>query len=634
MSELAQLAELAESAENDLMYAAIFSPDYGEREDVPTIMLPDAFTAENVNVLLRKGAIERAKMKLPEFIESAYVDGTGTLTATNGSKTLTATSGAGAWGSGANHKPYWTGRTITITDGGVPANYTISSVNDDGSEITLSANYTGTGGAGLAYSIGTAGTKVQTPDGNPILHHHRLVQRASGSELEWVLAYTKAHVYLWSTVWSAWMLKFTCASDCERWETAELSEKVISTNNVDKIQIWGATTTNAFAVADSSSGLDTGGSVYVIAAKHIVEYEGYIIVGHITLNSSVVEQEAIYWCSKDDETDWDQTGSGDCGMAYVRGGGGITGFGKYAGEVVIGKEERMFRLWLVLHSSVFNIEDLIVDVGCRSADSMINGKDGQLYWLSDDYQIRVLPGGESVSTAMDSTFQTINPELESLIKSTFINEYGLLLWSLPIGADATANNKVIWFDPLRGRWGEIDSAIASFGQWRRQQIYTWGTLPYTQWSLWAWESWSEVENVVGYAIDLGSDYSGYSYALHSSELDDSSSYTGYFVLSTDLLEKVIAKRYGLTLMQYKRIHTMQLYFYSENAGTCSVSVKRDNETDWQSVGSVNLVDADRDIAIVDLAADIRLRHSLIKISGANRFRFLGIIFGFLPDGSN
>lgn len=41
-----------------------------------------------------------------------------------------------------------------------------------------------------------SGDKVQTLDGNPIIHYHRIVKRATG--IEYLLAFTKAHVYHWN----------------------------------------------------------------------------------------------------------------------------------------------------------------------------------------------------------------------------------------------------------------------------------------------------------------------------------------------------------------------------------------------------------------------------------------------------
>ena len=49
--------------------------------------------------------------------------------------------------------------------------------------------------------------KVQTPDGNPIIHYHRIVKRATG--IEYLLAFTKAHIYHWNPANKEFDLKWT-----------------------------------------------------------------------------------------------------------------------------------------------------------------------------------------------------------------------------------------------------------------------------------------------------------------------------------------------------------------------------------------------------------------------------------------
>jgi len=128
----------------------------------------------------------------------------------------------------------------------------------------------------------------------------------------------------------------------------------------------------------------------------------------------------------------------------------------------------------------------------------------------------------------------------------------------------------------------------------------------------------------GTLINICSDYSGYTYKLMRSETDDGETYTAYFVISTDL-----ANKQGLSF--YKRILDMDLYFNNEDSGTATISVKRDNETSWVSLGSVSLA-GDDDIIIKHLAVDVRAKHFLFKISASNHFEFLGVLFQFIPIG--
>ncbi|HUV85032.1 MAG TPA: hypothetical protein VMV86_04935 [Methanosarcinales archaeon] len=98
-----------------------------------------------------------------------------------------------------------------------------------------------------------AGAKVQTPDANPIIHYHRFVKRSTGTE--YLLAFTKAHIYHWNPDDLTLDLKFTCSADCDNWETVSYNDNVIATNNVDKVLVWD--TTGLFvALDDETNGIE------------------------------------------------------------------------------------------------------------------------------------------------------------------------------------------------------------------------------------------------------------------------------------------------------------------------------------------------------------------------------------------
>ena len=638
MANFAQLAQMAEAVEGEMMYAGIFTPDAGVREDMPSISLPEAFTAESVNCLLRYGQIQRMPMRLKDLVEAAFT--AGTVTVTSGSKTVTLSNTG--WASAATHLPHWAGRDITITDSGSTARtYAIASVTYGAANsiITLAENYAGASEAGLAYSIGTVGTKVATPDDNPIIHYHRFIRLEGGSEIERLFVFTKANAYLWDTVWSAFVLKFTCGSDCTLWDTDEINNQLAATNGVDKVQVWGATTNALFAPLCDTGGLEIETGVFITAAKYLAEYQGYLLVGYITHGVSGVLAEDIYWCSYGDETDWDTGGTGDAGGVRVSGGGVLRGFGKYGTDLIVAKARKMARMWPVTSSDVFNIAE-ISPKGCIAPHSMVNDGDGRFYWLADDYTIRRFPEGKPVSDALARTLLNLNPSLQANVEATYIDTYGQVWFSVPHTGEAAGNNKIIWFDTATGRMGSIDLAVASFGRWKRQTTYTYDTLEqilgispadYADWG----EAWGEYDislHIAGFPLDIAADYSGYSYDLHCTGTDDGNAYTTYFVLSTDLLEKLIAKRYGVSIRTFKRIFNMQLYVRGEAEGTAAIYVKRDNESGWQAVNTAVSLESTADIAVVNVPCDVRARHFLIKVSAANAIRFIGIIFGFIQDG--
>lgn len=151
----------------------------------------------------------------------------------------------------------------------------------------------------------------------------------------------------------------------------------------------------------------------------------------------------------------------------------------------------------------------------------------------------------------------------------------------------------------------VNSEGTAYSAWRSFQTSATGTIP------------------TGTRIFICSDYSAYTYKLMRAETDDGATYIGYFVVSTDLTNKQ-------GLAWYKRILDLHLYVKSQESGTLTIEVKRDNEASWQSVGSVSLVGTES-ILVQHLAPDIRGKVFEFKISAANAFSFLGMLFEYLPE---
>jgi len=132
-----------------------------------------------------------------------------------------------------------------------------------------------------------ASAKTQTPDTYPIIHYHRFVKRATG--VEYILAFTKAHIYYWNPSTKAFDLKFTCSADCENWETVNYNDKVIATNDIDPVLVWdttgyfvplqntvakditGATQANPCVITIVGHGYSTGNRVWITSVGGMTE---------------------------------------------------------------------------------------------------------------------------------------------------------------------------------------------------------------------------------------------------------------------------------------------------------------------------------------------------------------------------
>jgi len=516
-------------AQGILQYG-IFSPTLGLREDMPSILLPQAMTPDCQNIHIRYGEVRRAKMR---------------------SSLLART----------------------------PSPY------------------------------------------NPILHYHWL-EKSDGSA--YLFAFTKDEIYKWNTATGAWDAHSDYGgggtgqlSDTTEWSTVTFNDQVIATNNVDMVLIGDNAT--AFDKLDDASGLQVGASTYVTKAKWVDAFENYVLVGNVTEGGSACRQR-VRWSDLGDETNWQ---SGDADYLDVPGPDILTGTGHFRDQLMLFKTDSVYRMWLTAGDLIFNNAAVSTEIGCEAPQSIINGKDGDLYFFATDKSFRGMRAGE-ISRPIDPTVKGIPNDYMYKIRGLWVQEYDELWWAIPDGAAATANNKIVCMG--NGIWTVRDVAVEAFGTYKHQQNYTWDDLPYNSWDEWDWDSWDSVEGAAGFPTDIGSDSSGYTYALHQAATDNGAAYTGYLVLTTDLANRQALNR-------YKRLLNMRLYFKSEVSGTISVSLKRDHEADWQTVGTVSLIDT-AEIIAKELPCDYRARHFLLKLSASNKFAFLGVIFDFIYDGTD
>ena len=581
--------------------------------------------------------------------------------------------------------------------------------------------------------LNSESVKVRTPDTFPILHYHRFVRELDAKE--YLMVFTKAHIYYWNETTKAYVLKFTCSSNCTEWSTVTFNDKIIATNNIDKVLNWyPAISGGLFLPLDTSSGIDFGraysnetkvdetsalgqtvlkvtdttgyvatdkiviarGEVreedavvasvqagisltlvsnltyehtagalttvdaesasgqkvlnvtattgfsageivtinkdgdrqevrqiasiqagvsltmtsdlyylhpigdevlghggqddkveeytsdYLTKAKYVEVFENYLFLGY-TYENGVSCPQNVRWSDLLDETDWN---TGDAGGAEIGSRDFITGLIKYKGFLIIFKEESTHQMWLTEASTdIFNNKPLFTELGCKASHSIVMDDKENLYFFASDNTFRHLLYGE-ISQPIDPIVKAIEPSLVNGIKATFIEEYGEIWWAIPHGT-CSANNKIIKYKKV---WNQEDTAVNAFGKYIK-------------------------ESTELFLSDLGADTSGYTKKLHSVETGSNSS---YFVLSTDLSDKK-----GLSY--YKRLLDLYLYVKKESSGTLTVQIKRDNETTWQSVGTITLT-GDEDILIKHLAPRFRAKTFLIKVSGTDHYRFLGMLF--------
>ncbi len=336
----------------------------------------------------------------------------------------------------------------------------------------------------------------------------------------------------------------------------------------------------------------------------------------------------IDWSAQSDEDNWLTS---DSGAAVFDGADPITGGGAYKHRLIIAKAESIHAMWLVVSDLIFNAAKIKQNIGSFSPHSFINGVDGELFFLASDKTIRVIRGLGSrlpvVSEPIWKSFWDIPDEQFGLVRGHYIRRYKHTIWAIPSGPEETANN-ILCVRDESGRWIEMDTAVTAFGRYRRHAGFTIDTIPYPTIDEIGWDEIDFIETVTGFRQEIVSDASGYTYNLYGAEKEgETSDYTGFFTLGTTLTTD--SKTDGL--LEFKRVNKVTLIFRGETTGTALLQIKADFAGEWTDIGTVTLTST-ADYTWLELPCDLRFRHAQIKISATNRFKFVGILFHYEPDG--
>ena len=486
-------------------------------------------------------------------------------------------------------------------------------------------------GANSGAFVDAGRVKVQTPDANPII---RIWRHLSAAGIEYEFCFTKAYIYKWDETTKQYDTFWTCAGDCTLWDSVSIDGKVIATNGVDKVLVWHESTPGTiFVPLGSASGLDLNGlgTSYLTTAKYCATCEGYLILGATTEGGTYYGRRER-WSDYNSVSGFNVNGNGDTYFKdFLEGSDVLKGFGNYSyggtNYLVVFKAKSTYVQWLVESLSVWNIDRLAGDVGLLATHSAVNDKEGNLYYFASDYTVRKFREG-IISMPKDVTIRGMNITYQDDIEATFIDSYNQIWWSIPSSLSSTGNDKIIALNLDNGVWHDYPFAIRAFGDWSQQESYTIDGLDALSTTIDGLDavlpSIDYVSAIVGFPLDIGSDYSGYAYVLHSSETEKEVAVTREFVISTDLEN-------GLALGYFKRVSKIYVYIAGRSTeGVISLFVKRDNEASWQSLGDISLL-SDHKYIIVELAPDIRARHFLIKGTSAVLFDVLGMLFDFEPD---
>lgn len=609
-----------------ILQYGILTQKQGEREDVPVVLLPEAYMADgSENVQIRYDEIRGVKSKLSILARTPDTNPIlkyHWFEKTDGLKYL--------FGFTKNHiyKAFTTNNigTAEITGAGL----------DD---CTSGGTYTGTANKDYRVHIDLAAatdTFKWSNDGGSTWEATGVAITGAAQTLELgvtvTFAATTGHTLndYWDIAatfageWNDW--SSVSLTDATEWSIATFNNQIIATNNQDKVLV--GSDSSKFAVLGAAGGILIATGKYITKAKAVAVFENYLWALNITETDGTYPSRGRF-CDISDETTWD---SGDASYVDFVGSDHLTcagvkpdGTSGYGDFLILFKSESRIKLWLSAGDLVFENYRLPGNIGCSAPASVVVGKKGEIYFYANDKTIQEMNLGE-VSKGKAKTLFAVPDDYVSGIQGFFIKEFSEVWWSIP-GTPTSTQNDITVTMTADYRWSELDFGFGAFGNYDPIQTnYTWDTLPFATWDEWAWDRWDSIENLTGFVMDIGADYDGYSFGSHYSFKNDSVVYTRTLVLACNL------SRSEAEVNVYKRVLQMRLMFH-KSGDTVAVYIKRDHEGAWQEVDTALSISGNEKIIITDVPCDFRTRHVQVKIESTHHFEFLGMYFNYVHGGT-
>lgn len=595
------------------------SEKFGKLEGVPTILLSEAVAAdETVNMRERYGEYRAIRGRLPELFDNGTVpvkiktptDVFAITSIVSGSKTINITGDHSA-----GSTVLAVGATIRVNGSSTAANnltFTVDSLPTT-SSIVVTEAITTQAASGSVF-VGTT----------PVIEYHSDV--TPSTQTEYLLLATAYHVFLWSFTDKSLTVKFTSLTPglATHWSIVTHLGDVYATNNVDLIQQWpvdSSAVSDPFNNLGSVNGVDVeDGTTFVIKARFLASFERYLFLFYVTYNDNSIAPLIGHQSSLADVTDFDVNSAGDAQLInYNKTPDFLVGAGVWENTMIVFKQLRHLRQTLVTDDAVWSIIEESMKIGALSQHAIVNDKAGRLYWLASDLTIREIRTPLSVSELVDRTVKSINTSVAEFARMTFIDTFGTI--NLAIATESsTTNNKVISFNPDNANSFVQDIPVRAFGGYTRQATFTYDTLPFDTYADWgaSWLIYDSQVNVVGFPLDLASDYGGDTFDMYQAELDDGVPMTRAFVFNTNMGE----------IFPFKRVNNgVYGIFRRQSSGTVSFYIKDELSSGWTLLGTMSLASSNgADFVIVHLPFDVRFQNARFKSESPDRMEIIGWIF--------
>ena len=368
------------------------------------------------------------------------------------------------------------------------------------------------------------------------------------------------------------------------------------------------------------------GGDYIANVIHCVFYNNYLLLGNVTLSTGDDFENVFYNSDLRDTENFNIEAVGsDASFFLTDGTDEITAFHPQQDNLIVFKSRSIIQMFFTGTADLFQLNKISNAIGCRAPDSIVIDRNHFLYFFATDKRFKVLRGLTDISNVIERTIRDIKDNIVFKIRGQYITDDNRLIWAIPIGANATQNNKVIIIKD--GIWSFLDIECSAFVQINKVFTDSWNTI--SEESTWdnVVGAWNDVEGEEGVFTTLGADFSGNLFTMFKSYQDLGVDYESSVIISTDL-----NKKQGLNM--YKRITKIRFYFVPKiENDTIYLDISRDNETTYTNLTSFTAYNGGaNDINIINKAVSIRAKSFRFKIRSEDRFNLVGMIIYFEAYG--
>lgn len=446
-------------------------------------------------------------------------------------------------------------------------------------------------GAGSIHT-GSTWYKILTVDSNTQLTlTANAVATAAGSSYVGRKTYTGGNTDFWT---------------CTKFTDSALGDIVVATNGVDT-----PVYTTAVAAAVALTGLPS-----TMKAKYVTSYTDRLVFAW-TVEGGSNQPERYRWSDVANANSYQTVDFED----LIDDGTGITGMIKHGAYLIITKERVFYAVRPVGGTDIFDSERASAPQGCKSHRSLVVDKQW-LYYYSIDKKFHRwnLVTDQIISEGQFEDTKNFDPNLELYITGDNFYHRNQIRWFCPLNS-ATYQNVVFVFDyknESMNIWTTgAEQALLSIGFYLLQSdIFfddaVWGEYFFDERT----EFFDDVTFLSNAPVFIYGGYDGYIRICDNTATDDGTAYTRTLRL----------KRLNFQLPQIKkRLWKQQYWFEQAASGSVSISIYVDDKVAANSVGTLSLVDATKDIVKLTQTVDLNGTVFQVEISATNFFALLGFL---------